>query len=352
MNSGAVINERLSSILKTTSVSLLAVVLALVVSAVLIFIAGVNPLIAYLALLKGAFGDSFAIGNTLAKTTPLIFTGLAVAFAFRCNLLNIGAEGQLYAGGLASVCAGIYITGFPAYIHIPLAILSGFAAGAIWGGLAGYLRATRGINEIISTIMLNFIAIFFVSYLVHGPLTEPPGFYHQTALIETTARLPVLMPKSDLSIAIIIAIFIALVVSYILWRTPFGLKLRAVGLSSKAAKFSGIPVNRYTVGAMSISGGLAGLAGTVEIIGGQYRLLDFFSPGYGFDGIAVAFLGRSDPIGVIFAAFLFAALRVGANQMQRTTGLPTSLVLVIQGMVILFIMGVVLREWLKNRKKA
>jgi ABC-type uncharacterized transport system permease subunit len=352
MNSDIIIHGRWAIMLKTTSVSLMAVGLALAVSAILIFIAGVNPLTAYLALLKGAFGDSFAIGNTLAKTTPLIFTGLAVAFAFRCNLLNIGAEGQLYAGGLASVCVGIFVTGFPAYIHIPLAILSGFAAGAIWGGLAGYLRATRGINEIISTIMLNFIAIFFVSYLVHGPLAEPPGFYHQTALIEITARLPVLMPKSDLSIAIIIAIFIAIIVAYILWRTPFGLKLRAVGLSSKAAKFSGIPVNRYTVGAMSISGGLAGLAGTAEIIGGQYRLLDFFSPGYGFDGIAVAFLGRSDPIGVIFAAFLFAALRVGANQMQRTTGLPTSLVLVIQGMVILFIMGVVLREWLKNRKQA
>jgi simple sugar transport system permease protein len=344
-------NIQIYNILKTTSISVIAVALALAVSAILILMTGISPIKAYGALLQGAFGDSFAIGNTLAQTTPLLFTGLAVAFAFRCNLLNIGAEGQLYAGGLASVCVGIYVTGFPSYIHIPMAILSGFAAGAIWGGLAGYLRAARGINEIISTIMLNFIAIFFVSYLIHGPLAEPPGFYHQTAKIEVTARLPVMMIKSDLSIAIIIGLIIALFIAYLLWRTPFGLKLRSVGQSTDAARFSGIPVKGYMVSAMSISGGLAGLAGTAEIIGGQYRLIDFFSPGYGFDGIAVAFLGRSDPIGVIFAAFLFAALRVGANQMQRETGLPTSLVLVIQGMVILFIMGVVLKEWLRNRKK-
>jgi ABC-type uncharacterized transport system permease subunit len=344
--------SQLLSAIRTTSESLAAIGLALLVSAVLIFIAGENPLEAYTALINGAFGDSFAWGNTLARTTPLIFTGLAVAFAFRCNLLNIGAEGQLYMGALASVLAGIYITGLPAIIHIPLAILLGFAAGGLWGGFAGYLRATRGINEIISTIMLNFIAIFFVSYLVHGPIAEPPGFFHQTAQIGPSARLPIMMQKSDLSISIILAVLVAIVVAYILWRTPFGLRLRAVGQSQETAKFSGIPVKGYVFGAMGISGGLAGLAGAMEIIGSQYRLLDFFSPGYGFDGIAVAFLGRSDPIGVIFAAFLFAALRVGANQMQRTTGLPTSLVVVIQGMVILFIMGVVIRHWLQARKKS
>ena len=351
MSSPVMSSHRILGALRTTSESLAAIALALLVSAVLILIAGENPIVAYLALINGAFGDSFAWGNTLARTTPLIFTGLAVAFAFRCNLLNIGAEGQLYMGALASVMAGIFITGLPAIIHIPLAILVGFLAGSIWGGFAGYLKAARGINEIVSTIMLNFIAIFFVSYLVHGPIAEPPGFFHQTAQVELSARLPVLMPRSDLSIGIIIAVVIALVVAYVLWRTPFGLRLRAVGQSPDTAKFSGIPVNGYVFGAMGISGGLAGLAGSIEIIGSQYRLLDFFSPGFGFDGIAVAFLGRSDPIGVIFAAFLFAALRVGANQMQRATGLPTSLVVVIQGMVILFIMGIVIHHWLQARNQ-
>lgn len=351
MSTITLLDSRAFQALRATSVSLTAIGLALAVSAILILVAGFNPLVAYGALVQGAFGDSFALGNTLARTTPLIFTGLAVAFAFRCNLLNIGAEGQLYAGALASVIVGIYVTGLPAFIHIPFALAMGFGAGAIWGGLAGYLKSARGINEIISTIMLNFIAIFFVSYLVQGPIAEPPGFFHQTAQVAPSARLPVVLPKSDLSIAIFIAIGCALVIAYLLWRTPFGLKLRAVGRSPGAARFSGISVNRYMFGAMSISGGLAGLAGATEIIGGQYRLLDFFSPGYGFDGIAVAFLGRSDPIGVIFAAFLFAALRVGANQMQRSTGLPTSLVLVIQGTVILFILGAGILEWYRNKKQ-
>ena len=342
---------RILRVFRATSISLAAIGLALAVSAVLILLAGADPLAAYWALLQGAVGDGFALGNTLARTTPLIFTGLAVAFAFRCNLLNIGAEGQLYAGALASVVIGIYLTGLPAVLHIALAITGGFMAGAIWGGLAGYLRAARGINEIISTIMLNFVAIFLVSYLVHGPLAEPPGFYHQTAMIAESARLPMLYPKSDLSMAIFIGVAFALVTAYVLWRTPFGLKLRAVGESAGTARFAGVPVNRYMFGAMSVSGGLAGLAGTTEMIGGQYRLLDFFSPGYGFDGIAVAFLGRSDPIGVVFAAFLFAALRVGANQMQRETGLPTSLILVIQGMVILFILGVAVLEWHRRRRR-
>jgi simple sugar transport system permease protein len=339
-------------IAKSTSLSLTAIGLALLVSAILILLAGFNPLVAYGALIKGAFGDSFAIGNTLARTTPLIFTGLAVAFAFRCNLLNIGAEGQLYAGALASVIVGIFVTGLPTPLHIMLAIAAGFAAGAMWGGLAGLMKSQRGINEIVSTIMLNFVAIFFVSYMVQGPIAEPPGFFHQTAQVAITARLPLIAPKSDLSIGILIAVGCAIFIAYLLWRTPFGLRLRTVGRSEGAARFSGIRVNRYMFGAMSISGGLAGLAGTVEIIGSQYRLLDFFSPGYGFDGIAVAFLGRSDPIGVIFAAFLFAALRIGANQMQRTTGLPTSLVLVIQGTVILFILGAGILQWYRQRQQA
>jgi simple sugar transport system permease protein len=351
MSTVATSERRLFEMARTTSISLAAIVLALIVSAILILIAGVNPISAYLALVDGAFGNLYSLGVTLAKTTPLIFTGLSVAFAFRCNLLNIGAEGQLYAGALASVLVGIHLRGLPAAIHIPLCLLSGFLAGGLWGGMAGYLRAARGINEIISTIMLNFIAIYLVSYLVQGPIAEPPGFYHQTSLIEPSAQLPILQAQSDLSSSLLLALGCSLILAYLLWRTPFGLKLRAVGLSPDAARFSGISVRRFVFTAMGISGGLAGLAGATEIQGVQFRLLDFFSPGYGFDGIAVAFLGRSDPIGVIFAAFLFGALRVGANQMQRTTGLPTALVMVIQGMVILFILGVAIREWLQSRKQ-
>jgi len=338
-----------ATLLPQAGASLLAIFLALTVGGVLIAIAGVNPYEAYSAMLQGAFGSQFAIANFLTRTTPLIFTGLAVAFAFRCNLLNIGAEGQLYMGGLAAVLVGVYVTGLSALFHIALAIAAASLAGAAWGGLAGLLKTTRGINEIISTIMLNFIAIFFVSFLIQGPIAEPPGFFHQTALIEETARLPKLMPRSDLSVAIFLAVFLAVALSFVLWRTPFGMKMRSVGLAPETARFSGISTNKYLFGAMAISGGAAGLAGGSEILGHQYRMLDFFSPGYGFDGIAVAFLGRSDPIGVVFAAMLFAALRVGANQMQRETGLPSSLVLVIQGLVVLFILAAELRRWLRER---
>lgn len=351
MSTQASSNNRFLTLLKTTSVSLMAIILALIVSAFLILLAGVDPIDAYLALLDGAFGSTYSLGVTLTKTTPLIFTGLAVAFAFRCNLLNIGAEGQLYIGALAAVWAGMHFEGLPAVVHIPFALLMGCLGGALWGGLAGYLRAARGISEIISTIMLNYIAIFLVSYLVQGPMAEPPGFNHQTAQIAETARLPVIQTGSDLSIAILIAILCALIFAYVLWRTPFGLKLRAVGFSPEAARFAGISVPKFMLTAMATSGGLAGLAGATEIQGSQYRLIDFFSPGYGFDGIAVAFLGRSDPIGVVFTAFLFGALRVGANQMQRSTGLPDSLVVVIQGMVILFILGISIRDWLLTRNQ-
>lgn len=345
-------NTKLLAIIQEAGISFLSITLALAVSAILISIAGVSPIQAYGAMWQGAFGSEFAIGNFLTRTTPLIFTGLAVAFAFRCNLLNIGAEGQLYMGGLAAVLVGIYITGLPSMMHIALAVFAAAVGGAIWGGIAGYLKSSRGINEIISTIMLNFIAIFLVSYLIQGPIAEPPGFFHQTALIQDTAQLPKLMPKSDLSIAIIMAVIFALMLSYMLWRTPFGLKLRSVGLAPETARFSGISTNRYIFGAMAISGGAAGLAGGTEILGNQHRMLDFFSPGYGFDGIVVAFLGRSDPIGVVLAAMLFAALRVGANQMQRETGLPASLVLVIQGLVILFILGREIRRWLREKNMA
>ena len=341
---------RIFSALRTTSISIAAIVLALALSAVLILLAGVNPIVAYLALLDGAFGNLYSLGITLTKTTPLILTGLSVAFAFRCNMLIIGAEGQLYVGALAAVLVGIYVRGLPALLHVPLCLSAGFLAGMFWGGIAGYLRASRGINEFISTIMLIFIAIYLVSYLVQGPIAEPPGFYHQTAQIESSAQLPIIQVSSDLSVAILLAVFCAIILSYLLWRTPFGLELRAVGLGPETSRFCGISVRRFVFAAMGISGGLAGLAGATEIQGGQYRLLDFFSPGYGFDGIAVAFLGRSDPIGVIFAAFLFGALRVGANQMQRETGLPTALVMVIQGLVILFMLGVPIREWIKARK--
>jgi general nucleoside transport system permease protein len=328
-----------------------ALAVAMLFGALLIVAAGASPWRAYLALLDGAFGSLYAVGVSLQRSTPLVLTGLSVLLAFRAGLLNIGAEGQLYMGALASVLVGVYVTGLPAIVHATLALAAGVVAGALWAGLAGVLKATRGVNEIISTIMLNFIGIYLVSYLVQGPLAEPPGFLQQTSTIRPSAELPLLHARSGVSIGIVLALACALVVRYFLRGTVRGFELRAVGLGPETARFAGISIPRWIVTAMCLSGGLAGLAGATEIQGVHYRLLDGFSPGYGYDGIAVAFLARADPIGVLFAALLFGALRVGANQMQRVAEIPGALVLVVQGLVLLALLASSVGTWLRARRR-
>ena len=329
-----------------------ALAVALLVGALLILVAGASPWRAYLALADGAFGSAYAVGVSLQRATPLVFTGLSVLLAFRAGLLNIGAEGQLYMGALASVLMGVYVTDLPAVVHATLALVTGCVAGALWAGIAGVLKATRGVNEIISTIMLNFIAIYLVSYLVQGPFAEPPGWLHQTSLIQGSAELPLLHARSGLSAGILLAVACASAVRYLLRRTVSGFELRAVGLGPEAARFSGISIPRGIILAMLLSGGLAGLAGATEIQGVHYRLLDGFSPGYGFEGIAVAFLARAAPIGVLFSALLFGALRVGANQMQRVAEIPSALVFVLQGLVMLALLASTVGDWLRDRRRA
>ena len=329
-----------------------ALAVALLVGALLILAAGANPWHAYMALADGAVGSAYALGVSLQKTTPLVLTGLSVLLAFRAGMLNIGAEGQLYMGALASVLVGAYLTGLPAAVHVALALVAGCVAGALWAGIAGVLKATRGVNEIISTIMLNFIAIYLVSYLVQGPIAEPPGWLQQTSLIQVSAELPLLHARSGLSAGILLAVACAFAVRYFLGRTTRGFELRAVGLGPETARFSGISIRRGTVMAMLLSGVLAGLAGATEIQGVHYRLLDGFSPGYGFEGIAVAFLARAAPIGVLFSALFFGTLRVGANQMQRVAEIPAALVFVLQGLVVLALLASTLGEWLRTRRRA
>jgi simple sugar transport system permease protein len=347
----ATVVRRLGALLRGLAAPVVALAVALLVGAVLVGVAGADPWQAYLALADGAFGSAYALGVSLQKATPLVFTGLSVLLAFRAGLLNIGAEGQLYAGALATVIVGVYVEALPAVAHVPLGLVAGVLAGALWAGIAGALKAARGVNEIISTIMLNFVAIYLVSYLVQGPLAEPPGWLQQTSTIRPSAELPMLHPRSGLSAGVLLAVACALGVRYFLWRTARGLELRAVGLGPETARFSGISVARGTVTAMLVSGGIAGLAGATEIQGVHYRLLDGFSPGYGFDGIAVAFLGRAEPIGAVFSALLFGALRVGANQMQRVAGIPAALVLVLQGLVILALLAAAFGESRRRRRR-
>lgn len=316
-----------------------AIVAALLLGAVLIYMVGINPWKAYKYLVYGAFGSSNSIAETIVKSCPLAFAGLGFAFAFRCGLVNIGAEGQLYLGALASILVGIYVKGLPSVIHIPLAVLAGAAAGALWGAIPGYLKARFGISEVINTIMMNYVGIYFVSYLVHGPLREPPGYYPQTARILPSAAFPKLIPGTRLHAGIFLVILATFLVHHILRNTTLGYQVKAVGFNRDAARFGGINVPLNLIIAMAISGALAGLAGVNEMLGVQHRLLDGFSPGYGYDAIAVALLGRAHPIGVFFAALLFGGLRAGANMMQRSAAVPIQLIYIIQGLVVLFVIG-------------
>lgn len=323
------------------AVPIIAVLVGLLIAAGLIIVAKVNPIKAYGALITGAFGDWWATGNSLGRATPLILAGLGVAFAFKSGVWNVGAEGQIYIGALCSTMVGVYVTGLPAFVHLPLSLLAGFIGGAFWGGIAGYLKARFQINEVISTLMLNYIAIFLVGALVRGPIIAPPGHEPQTEQILETAKLPIIMTDTRLHAGILLATLAVAVIYFILKRTPLGYEVRAVGENPDAARHAGMNIIWIQVLAMLISGGLAGLAGTSEVLGAQYRLRDMFLPNYGYDALAVAMLGQLHPIGVLISGLFFGALRAGSGTMQRMVNLPSSLVFVVQGVVVFMVVSTV-----------
>jgi len=274
---------------------------------------------------------------TLTKATPILFTGLAVAIAFRCGLFSIGAEGQLYIGALGATSVALAFPDLPVWLLLPAAVVSGFLFGAAWGAIPGYLKAWRQTNEIITTIMMNFIAFWFVSYLVHGPLREPNSMYSYTAEVPNASRLPVLFPGTQLHGGFLLALLLVVITDVLINHTSFGFQMRAVGASPEAAHYAGMNTKRNTVVVMALSGGIAGLAGVSEVLGIQFRLSDFLSPGYGFDGIAVALLGGNTPWGVLLASLFFGLLRSGATVMQRRIGVPAATVLIIQGLAVFFV---------------
>jgi simple sugar transport system permease protein len=317
-------------------IALIAVGAALLVGAVIVSISGYSPFEAYKALFTGAFGSSYDFAQTLARTTPLIFTGLTVAFAFRCGLFNIGGEGQLYMGGMAAAIVGVSFTNLPIYIHIPLALLVGAAVGGAWAFIPGFLKARVGAHEVITTIMMNYIGILLCSYLANYPF-KAEGWVAQTDIVQPTAQLPRLVPSTQLSASLFVALACVVIAYYFLYKTSHGYEIRAVGLNPTAAEFGGISVQKNIIIAMLISGMFAGIGGAGEVLGLHKRFIFGFSPGYGFDGIAVAVLGRNHPVGVILGALLFGALRNGGMVMKQLTNVPTDLVVVIQGIVILFV---------------
>ena len=330
---------RLATDLKPVLYSLQAVLLAMALGLTLALLSGGDPLAVLAALFHGAVGTRVNLAGTLVKTVPLSLTGLSVALAFRAGLFNIGGEGQLYVGALAAAWLGSLGLRIPAVLCVPLVLGAAAAAGAMWGAIPGWLRARYGVHEVINTIMMNHIAIQATDYLVNGPL-RAADTAARTRDIVPQAMLPVLWetPPIELSWGILLAMAACACAAWVLFRTAWGYEIRAVGCGPVAAGAAGISVGRVLVGTMALGGGLAGLAGGLEICGVHHTLYAQFSPGYGFDGIAVALLARNHPLGVIPAALFFGALRTADRWLQLSAGVPRDLVVIIQAAAI-FVVG-------------
>lgn len=329
-------------------VSIVSVLLSLVIAGIIIKFAGKSPIAAYGSLLNGAFGSARSIANTLAKATPLMFVGLSCALAAHAGLINIGGEGQLYIGALFAVIVPLTLEGTPPVIVIPLSFIMAMAGGALAGAVPGFFKARYGINEVIVAIMLNYIAELFTSYLVSGPM-RGDAWVAQSAQIAPQYRLSILLKNSSLSTAIIIALVVAGMLYFFLWKTKKGFELRCVGSNHFAAEAVGIRPRRFIFLAMCSSGALAGLTGAAEVLGSYGRFIDGFSPGFGFTALAVAVLGRNRPLGTIVTAILFGALSAGSVTMSRKEGISTDISLLIQGLVILFVAAPRIVESLLDR---
>lgn len=329
---------------KALLVPVLAVITAMIVGGLVIAGANGDPFAAYAGLFEGAFGTLRALSETTVWATPYIFAGLAVALAFKGGLFNIGAEGQLALGAVASAWVGYALPdllgiSIPRIIHLPLTIFAGMLAGAIWGAIPGWLKAKTGSHEVINTIMMNYIALNMVSYLLNGPWKDPDplNVIARTPMIAEGARIPAIFSQYRFHWGFFLALVVAFIVWWLLWKTTLGFEIRTAGSNPDAAKYAGINVSRTIVLTMTISGLLAGLAGAIEVTALNYRHELGFSQGYGFDAIAIALLGKSHPFGAVIGAILFGAMRNGATRMQFLTQIPVDVISVIQALILLFV---------------
>lgn len=328
-----------TSLLRVAMAPISAVFAALLLCSVLIMWAGVPVLEAYFLLFKGAFGSSFALKETFTRSIPLIFTGLAVAVAFRSKFYNIGAEGQLYAGALAAVYFGTGMVTLPAYLMIPFLLLVGALAGGLLLLVPVLLKTRLKVDEVVTTLLLNFIVLLVVSYLIEGPWRDPMAMgWPQTASIIDEGVLPTLMDKGRLHGGLIVAMLAAVLIWAVMRFTVLGYEIKAVGFNAKGAEFSGVNVNRTVIYTALISGGLAGLAGVSEVAGLKGYLTLDLSPGFGYTGVAVAMLAQLHPLAVIPAALFLSAVYVGADSMSRAVNIPTYIADVLVGVSVLAIL--------------
>ncbi|MGB2963076.1 MAG: ABC transporter permease [Anaerolineales bacterium] len=335
-----------------------ATLAALIVGAIMLLLLKVNPIEAYAAMWEGAFGSQNALAETLVKATPLLLVGLGICISFRGDVINIGGEGQMIVGAILGTLVGITLVDWPGWAVIPVALLAGFIGGAIWGGIPGFLKAYFRVNEILSTVMMNAIAVQLMNFLLRGPMIDPSqaalaSKIPQTARLAETFRLPRWIP-TRLHLGALIAVVLAVLVYILLWRTTWGYRIRAVGQNPDASRYAGINVKNYVVLALVLSGAFAGLAGVMQVYGVNYRMItdgsaSGFTGSAGFNGIVAALFGQLHPIGTIPASILFGALLVGANKMQRVVQVPSALITALNGLVVVFVVSSEI--WRRRRQR-
>lgn len=337
--------------------ALLAVIFAFIIVYFILLATGYQPIPVYRALFHGALGGKRGFGETLLSTTPLLFSGLGFAVAYRCGLFNIGLEGQITMGGIAAAFFGFVLPEMNPFVHVIICITAGAVAGGLWGFVPGYLKARFGVHEVISVIMLNHIAFKFAAYLVsmQGPMKDKVDDMPASPFIQNSAKIVRIMKGTRLHWGIFLALGTALIIWFLLFRMRLGYKIRAVGKNPYAAETSGISIKKHIIITLSISGALGGLAGAVEILGIHYRLFAAFSPGYGFDAIAVALLGMVNPLGIIASSFLFGILRSGSVFMQAMYGVNKDMVSVITAIIVFFMgmsvpLGVLIKDRIKRKR--
>ncbi len=327
-----------------------AILLAFFVGAILILINKQNPLLAYRALLQGAFGKPYRIANTIQRAVPLTLTGLSVAVAFKAGVWNIGSEGQLYLGAFAAAWAGFTFEGLPWMIFIPLLILIGMLGGGLAGFIPGLCKAKYGMNEVITTIMLNSVFMLFTSYLVNYPFKTAQGQMGATEKIALAARLSRMVRLSKLNTGMFFTIAFVFLMYYFMQKSSVGYEWKMLGENPLFARYAGISPTRHILLVMVISGALAGIAGALEVLGVHYRFIEAISPGYGYDGILIAMIAMHHPLGVVLVALMFGALKVGSLPMEQFSNVLAELIDVLQSIIILFVAAETgLMAWVKTK---
>ncbi len=336
--------NKLKDLVYNLGITVFGLTIALLIGALLFMIAGANPFKAYYVMFTAPLQDLFGITEIFVRAAPLLLVALGISISFRSGILNIGGEGQILVGAIFGLVVALYAPQMHWAVMIPLIFLASFAGGAIWGGIAGWMRAYLNVNEILSTVMLNYVAIQIYNFLIRGPMMDKNEIVYgtgasQTARIAKEYWLTKLIPGARLHSGMIIAVVLAVIVFIFLWKTIYGYRMRAVGAEIKASKYAGINTKWYLLLAMLFAGGFAGMAGAVEILGVHHRGLESISAGYGFSGIVVALFGGLHPLGAIPASIVFGLLIVGADMMQRAVQVPAYIILAIQGLIILSIVS-------------